>query len=487
MTKSELILLALDESQILRLMERALRAVDYDVAIVHDRGGLEKALDESSPALLLIGEVFHDQSGIEIAKEQLDRFPTLPILLYAEKDTTGVVKEVISAGLSGYLYPPLKTDDIVDSVKRSLARARHLGDWIRREVKKTTSSLEKRAEISESEKNRLESIIANIEDGVIVLDDRENILLMNRVARDAFSLDGADMTGKPVAGVSPNDDFQALLAKINDGGIKYYELNFDDGRVFNAQHTPIPGIGSAITMQDISYLKRLDQMKNDFVHTVSHDLRSPLTAVLGYAELVERVGPLNEQQTEFIHRVQGSVQSITALVNDLLDLGKLEAGFDSRRETVRVESVLEYSLGLLNSLVRKKNIRLTQEVAKELPPLRANPIRIRQMIDNLISNAIKYTPEEGEIRVSLQSEENQIILQVSDNGPGIPLAEQNLIFDKFYRATNVADNSRGTGLGLAIVKSIVDAHHGRVWVESKLNQGAAFFVVLPAFEPKENQ
>jgi PAS domain S-box-containing protein len=487
MEQRELILLAMNEPQIRQLMERALRAVDYDVAIVHDRTGLDKALEESSPALLLIGENFDSQSGIEIAAEQLDRFPTLPILLYAERDTTGIVKAVINAGLSGYLYPPLKTDDIVDSVKRSLARARHLGDWIRREVRKTTSSLEKRAEISEAEKHRLELIIAGIEDGVIVLDDHKKILLINRVAREAFALDGLDVVGQAVSDVISNNDFQALMARSEEGGVKYYELNFDDGRVFNAQYTPIPGIGSAITMQDISYLKRLDQMKNDFVHTVSHDLRSPLTAVLGYAELVERVGPLNEQQTEFVHRIQGSVQNITALVNDLLDLGRLEAGFDTRRETVQIESILEYSLGLLDSLVKKKNIRLVKKIAKEIPPLRANPIRIRQMIDNLIGNAIKYTPDEGEIDVSLRAEDHQIILQVSDNGPGIPLDEQTRIFEKFYRASNVSETSRGTGLGLAIVKSVVETHHGRVWVESKPDQGASFFVVLPAFEQQENQ
>ena len=487
MVMRELILLAMDESQILRLMERALRAVDYDVAIVHDRSGLEKALDESSPALLLIGETFQTLNGIEIAQQQLERFPTLPILLYAEKDTTGTVKAVVNAGLSGYLYPPLKTEDIVNSVKRSLARARHLGDWIRREVKKTTSSLEKRAEISEAETSRLESIIAHIGDGVIVLDDYRNVLLMNRVARELFLLEGLHITGKPVSDVISNSDFQALLVELDARGIKYYELNFDDGRIFNAQYTPIPGIGSAITMQDISYLKHLDQMKDDFVHTVSHDLRSPLTAVLGYTELVERVGPLNEQQTEYLHRIQGSVQNITTLVNDLLDLGRLEAGFDTRRETVQIESVLQYSLGLMDALVKKKNIHLTQAIAGNLPPLRANPIRIRQMIDNLIGNAIKYTPEEGEIRISLLAEDQQIILQVSDNGYGIPLDEQARIFDKFYRASNVPETSRGTGLGLAIVKSIVDAHHGRVWVESALDQGASFFVVLPAFEQKENQ
>lgn len=486
MSKHELILLALNDSSALQLMERALRAAEYEAAIVHDGKGLTRALDESSPSLLLISETFGGENGIEIAAAQLDRFPTLPILLFAEKDTTGTIKAVLRAGLSGYLYPPLKTDDIVEAVKRSLDRARHLGDWVRREVKRTTSSLEKRASISEAERARLESVIANIEDGVIVLDDEKKIILINRAACTAFGLELTDLTGKSIESLVSNDDLRVMLAKAEGSAVNYYEINFDDGRVFNAQHTPIPKIGSAITMQDITYLKRLDQMRSDFVHTVSHDLRSPLTAVIGYAELVERVGPLNEQQQEFIHRVKASVQNITALVNDLLDIGRLEAGFDARRELVQVESVLQYSIGLFESLIQKKNIHLYRNVANDLPPLRANPIRIRQMIDNLVSNAIKFAPERGEIRILLMAEDHQIIFQVTDNGPGIPREEQARVFDKFYRASNVADATKGTGLGLAIVKSIVDSYHGRVWVESVPEKGASFFVVLPAYDQKES-
>ncbi len=482
MANRELILLALDESQTLHLMERALQAVDYDVAIARDYDGLVRALDVSSPSLLLIGETFNNRNGIETAIGQLDRFPTLPILLYADKDTTGLAKAILAAGLSGYLYPPLKMDEIVAAVKKALARASHLGDWIRREVKRTTTSLEKRATISEAEQARLESIITSIEDGVIVLDDNLRIILANRVAREAFALGDGNIGGKPVTELISHPDFRAMLAKSVEGAVKYYEINFDDGRVFNAQHTFIPKIGSAITMQDITYLKRLDQMKNDFVHTVSHDLRSPLTAVLGYAELVERVGPLTDQQKDFLHRVQGSVQNITTLVNDLLDLGRLESGFDTRRESVQLENVLQYSLGLLDALVQKKDIHLKQEIAPSLPALRANPIRIRQMIDNLIGNAIKYAPEGGEIDVQISTTGSEIILRVTDNGPGIPRDEQSRIFDKFYRGSNVGD-TKGTGLGLAIVKSIVDSHHGRVWVESTLGQGASFCVVLPASEP----
>jgi two-component system NtrC family sensor kinase len=479
-----MILLALDDSPVLNLMERALRSVNYEVAIVHEQDALISVLDESSPALLLIGESFNGGNGLEMAKAQLARFPTLPILFYSEKDAPGTIKSVLTSGLSGYLHPPLKTDDIVAEVKRSLSRARSLGDWIRREVRQTTSSLEKRALISESEKERLESIIASIGDGVIVLDDEKKLILTNHIARDAFGLDKVKLTGKLIESVILNADLHALLSKTGEAAVKYYELNFDDGRVFNVQHTPIPGIGSAITMQDITYLKQLDLMKSEFVHTVSHDLRSPLTAVLGYAELVERVGPLNEQQKEFIRRIQGSVQNITSLINELLDLGRLEAGFDTRRESVQLESILEYSLGLLEPLLQQKDLHLNQKVAGKLSPLRANPIRIRQMIENLVGNAIKYAPEGGEINIRVREEDQQIIFEVKDTGPGIPLAEQAHIFEKFFRASNVA-GTKGSGLGLAIVKNVVDSYHGRVWVESAVGQGAAFFVVLPTFETKE--
>ena len=482
MTQRDLILLALDESQSLRLMERALQAVDYEVAIAQDREGLEKILDESSPALLLIAENFSGKNGIEIAEAELERFPTLPILLFAEMDTTGTIKAVLKAGLSGYLYPPLHTDDIVGAVDRSLARASHLGDWIRREVKRTTSSLEKRAQISESERDKLEAIIAHIEDGVIVLDHDRKILFMNRIARETFDV-STDSIGRPILHVIQNPDLQAFLLRSTESPIKYHELNFDDGRILNAQQTSIPHIGTAITIHDITYLKKLDQIKTEFVHTVSHDLRSPLTAVLGYTELVSRVGPLNEQQQEFLRRIQASVQSITTLINDLLDLGRLEAGFDSRRELVQLESVFQYSFEMLESLITQKNLRTEKNIASNLPALRANPIRIRQMLDNLLGNAVKYTPKDGTIRVRIHTEDRQLILEISDTGPGIPMDEQSRIFEKFYRASNVLENSKGSGLGLAIVKSIVESHQGRVWVESTLGYGSTFIVVLPVYEP----
>jgi len=480
--KKELILLALDPSPILDLMDRALHAAGFEVAIVHDAAGLNKSLQASNPALVLIGHQFAGEDGIVLAEGLLTRFPTLPIILYSDHDTTGIAKDVLKAGLSAYIHPPLRMAEIVAAVQRSLARARHLGDWLRREVKRTTASLVEKAEISETERSKLEAVIVNIQDGVIVLDEKQRILLLNRSIREIFNLGDELVSGRLLDEVVSNPDMGALLARSSESSIRYHEINFDDGRVFNAQYTPVPKIGSAITMQDISYLKELDRLKSDFVHTVSHDLRSPLTAVLGYTELVERTGPLNENQQEFLHCIQGSVQHITTLINDLLDLGRLEAGFDTRREIVQLEGILKYTLDMFEPHIQKKKIDLSADIGVNLQPLRANPIRIRQMLDNLIGNAIKYTPAGGNIDVSVSMQQRQIILEVTDSGPGIPPSEHNRVFEKFYRASNVADGASGSGLGLAIVKSIVDSHQGRVWVESVLGKGSSFFVVLPAQE-----
>jgi two-component system NtrC family sensor kinase len=199
-------------------------------------------------------------------------------------------------------------------------------------------------------------------------------------------------------------------------------------------------------------------------------------------ELIERTGPLNEAQHEFLGRLQASVQHMTGLVNELLDLGRLESGFDTRRETVHLDNVLEFSLNVFDNQIKKKNVHVATEIAGDLKPLRANPIRIRQMVDNLVGNAIKYTPTGGAVTLRLNMQESQIILRVADSGPGIPADEQSRIFEKFFRASNRPQNVEGTGLGLAIVKSIVESHQGRVWVESKVGIGSTFVVLLPTQE-----
>lgn len=488
MPRRDLILLVFDDENILQLMQRALHAASYETAVVSDRAVLEKIIQETIPALVMVDERFEGDTGVQIARNLIERFPTMPILIYATQESVALYKEIFRTGLSGCLCPPLRNDDITGAVERSLQRARNLGDWMRREIKRTTASLERRATMSESELKRYEYIFANIQDGVVIVDLEGHIQLINKAMEMAFDLSEKKLRGQLVSDVFSHPDMHSLLKRAETIPLKYHEINFDDGRIYNAQYTPLGDMGSVITMQDISYLKQLDRMKNEFVHTVSHDLRSPLTSVLGYTELIQRTGSLNGQQVEFLDRIRSSVESITLLVNDLLDLSRLEAGFDTRRELVHLENILRFALDTVGSQLRLKNIKLQTEVDESLPELRGNPIRLRQLLDNLIGNAVKYSPEGGAINILLKAEDSQIIFSISDEGSGIPQSEHVRIFEKFYRASNVPDNVGGSGLGLAIVKSIVEAHQGRIWVESVLDKGSTFVVVLPAHKtekPKE--
>ncbi|MFH1907613.1 MAG: ATP-binding protein [Chloroflexota bacterium] len=480
MPKSDLVLLALDNPDILPLFERALAAASYQVAIARDRAALDKILQETSPALLIISDIFKEDSGIDISAALLERMPTLPILLFVTQELPTTTKAALRVGISDTLNPPLRIDDIMRSVENSLKRAQRIGDWTRREVKRTTASLEKRV----NELQKLETIFNHIEDGVIILGKDHRILLLNPAVRRAFALGQNDISGKNILDVIEHPALDSLLNFASTNLHQYYEIGFEDGRVFNAQCTPIPDIGLAITMQEITYLKRIDQMKSDFVHAVSHDLRSPLTAILGYVELLDRVGPLNDQQREFVARVRVSVHNITTLVNDLLDLGRIEGGFEGQKEILRLDGILNYTLENLNNQILDKKQHIRVELPPNIPSLRGDPTHLRQMLDNLIGNSIKYTPDGGDIRVSVEVKEGQVILRVSDSGPGIPPADQPHIFEKFYRASNVVDNVQGSGLGLAIVKSIVDNYEGRIWVESVLGHGTTFTVVLPAYRPE---
>ncbi len=337
-------------------------------------------------------------------------------------------------------------------------------------------------ENTELEREKLETIVTRIGDGVIVVGDDLRVILANRAAVTAFEVADTEIVNQPVGQVFHHE---SLVEIFQDGQLEYpyrCELTLDDGRVLNAQLTKIPEVGQAVTMQDISHLKELDRIKSDFVNTVSHDLRSPLTAILGYVELIGRVGQVNEQQAKFIERVQVSVRNITSLINDLLELGRIESGFDARKEFVPMPMILQYSIDSLESSIMEKEHELIVDVPAQIDKVFGDPTRLRQLVDNLLSNAIRYTPKGGQIRVSLQSENNQVIFQVQDTGPGIPASDQPYIFDRFYRASNVEQDVPGSGLGLAIVKTVVENHQGRVWVDSTLGEGSTFTVVLPIAE-----
>ncbi|MGA9532615.1 MAG: ATP-binding protein [Anaerolineales bacterium] len=332
---------------------------------------------------------------------------------------------------------------------------------------------------TEAERRKLETVLTQTENGVIVVDPENRLLLINSAAQDAFGVNGDPLLGRSI--VEAIDD-PRLLALLRAPGstVRREDIESADGRIFNALRTPIEGVGLAIVLNDITHLKELDRIKSEFVTTVSHDLRSPLTAILGYVELIERAGQVNEQQQDFIRRVKISVQQITELVTDLLDLGRIESGVDTVHESTPISVLARYAVEGLRTSAEEKGVELDVDLSDGLPLISGDPIRLRQMIGNLLENGIKYTEPGGRVKIDAESEDDQVIIRVTDSGPGIPPADQPYLFDKFFRGSNAPDETPGTGLGLSIVKSIVDHHDGRIWVDSKIGQGTTFTVVLPA-------
>lgn len=335
-------------------------------------------------------------------------------------------------------------------------------------------------EAAQSHLRQLETILQGVEDGVLITDSDGRMILANQIARSLFGLGDAALAGKSFRETIANPELQFLFSRrqSKDSRSRRIEITLPDERIFSASVTPIEGVGYAIVMHDITHLKEMDRLKSEFVAAVSHDLRSPLTTILGYVDLMERAGPVTPQQKEFILRIQNSVGSITALVADLLDLGKIESGIDAHKEPVQINLMVRSALEATRSRSEDRRIQVKVTIQEDLPQLYGNPVRLRQMIANLLDNAVKYTPEGGTVTLTCQREEDQILLRISDTGIGIPPSEEPYIFNKFFRATNV-QNTTGTGLGLSIVKSVVDFHNGRIWVDSTLGTGTTFTIVLP--------
>jgi signal transduction histidine kinase len=248
-------------------------------------------------------------------------------------------------------------------------------------------------------------------------------------------------------------------------------------------------IGRVCILRDVTQLKEIDTLKSDFVSTVSHDLRSPLTLMRGYASMLEMAGELNDQQKNYAKMIMQGVDNMAKLVNNLLDLGRIDFGVGLQVESIPVLDIIERVTGSLQLQATQKKIPLGVEIPKDLPhAIEADQALLQQAIYNLVENALKYTPEGGVVTIHLQCAPESLTFAIQDSGIGIPKSDVPRLFEKFYRGTNrEALQQRGTGLGLAIVKSVAERHGGKVWVESELGEGSTFFLQIPLVQPKESQ
>ncbi|MGD9642257.1 MAG: ATP-binding protein [Elusimicrobiales bacterium] len=227
-------------------------------------------------------------------------------------------------------------------------------------------------------------------------------------------------------------------------------------------------------------LAQLNKMKDEFLATVSHELKTPLTTIKGFVSVIlsGEVGPLNEQQTNFLSVTDQSVNRLSSLINNLLDLSRLNGKVEMEFQKVDLAEMVRNSISTLLLKARENNVELVNE-AKELPNVKADTRWITQVIDNLVINAIKYAGRGAHVKVTGTDKGEAVVICVEDNGPGIPAEEQKLVFDKFYRGRTSLNQVPGTGLGLAISKSVVEKHGGKIWVESKPGKGCRFCFALP--------
>jgi len=247
--------------------------------------------------------------------------------------------------------------------------------------------------------------------------------------------------------------------------------------------------GVVMVLRDITSQKELEQMKSNFLSVVSHELRTPLHSIKGFVDIIlmGKTGEINDLQRDFLTTVQQSTSNLQRMIEDLLEFSRMEAGrIKLKPEMISVYGVAEKVVEQLAPLAQEGNLKLFNRVPEEIALIEADPMRIEQVLTNLISNAIKFTPANGAVSVLARDIGEQVQISVQDTGIGIPEAEQAKVFQRFYQVDSSATRSyRGTGLGLTICKFIVEYHHGRIWVESQEGQGSTFHFVLPKQLPKD--
>jgi PAS domain S-box-containing protein len=339
-------------------------------------------------------------------------------------------------------------------------------------------------------RQRLAAILASSPDPVLVTDYRNRLLLTNPASWQVLGLSAEPEGGRPVEEVIAYPELVKLLVSPDDEK-QSAEITLADGRVYLATVSPVMAdeqrMGRVCVMRDITHFKELDALKSDFVATVSHDLRSPLTMMSGYATMLEMVGELNEQQNGYMKKIIHSVETMTRLVNNLLNLGRLEAGVDLQLEMLPVHELVERVTASMQSKANQKHIQLSLEFPSQTVPLiEADPALLQQALQNLIENAIKYTDSGGSVKVSVYTRQNGMIFEVCDSGIGIAPVDQPRLFEKFYRgAQRESKKPHGSGLGLAIVKSIAQRHNGDIWVKSQLGKGSIFYLMIPLRQPSK--
>ncbi len=351
-----------------------------------------------------------------------------------------------------------------------------------------------------TEKHKTETIIRNIADGVIVTDPENKILVVNSVAEKWFDLNEKEVLYNPVEKFIDNKDLLELVTKVRNEGNHHDETveiiskpkKFRKEVILQAKSAQVVSnddslIGIVTIFRDVTKEKEIDRMKTELVSMVAHELRSPLTSIAGFSELLLDVSITKDQSQEYAEIILKESNRLGELINKFLDISRIEAGKSQLNKVpLHLGYLLENILELNIYQAEKKNIKVDCDVPQDLPLVNIDKEMIEEVILNLFSNAVKYSPKDTKIQIKVEKreEEDDLVIAVKDYGYGISKDSLPQIFNKFYRVT---DNDKvreidGSGLGLSLVKEIVEIHGGAVWVESALGKGSTFYFSLPMYD-----
>jgi two-component system, OmpR family, phosphate regulon sensor histidine kinase PhoR len=490
------ILIVDDEKAFRESSRRLLKGRGFDVITAeHGQAALE-ALAQAPVDVILLDLKMPVMGGDEFLARAHPLYPEIPVIVLTGHGTLNAAVECMKRGAYDFLSKPLDFEQLHLSIERALEKRQ-----LEQKAKKFQGDIVKSYLDLNTEKKRLETIINCMACGVMVTNRDLEIVLHNPTLFRMIGLSPNPGDAMRVREVIQDPSLIETLTKIQSHEVKEKEFVSQElvigEKVLRAISAPTLGpdrnvfwtvTGAVTVLEDITVFKELDKMKTDFVNMVAHELRSPLVSIrqIQSVLLEGMAGPLQEKQTDFVKRGIKKIDSLLDLINDLLNVARLEAGrLVQQPIRVDVSDILKEVVDLFEQRAREQRVTLTCACERPLP-VYADPSNIEKVLNNLISNAINYSPDGGRVEVSARTVGDHVEIRVTDTGVGIPLEEIPKIFEKFYRVKHPKTRSvTGTGLGLSLVKGIVEAYCGRIELESTPNQGTTFRVYLPLMERRE--
>ncbi|KRL03499.1 Signal transduction histidine kinase [Lactobacillus equicursoris DSM 19284 = JCM 14600 = CIP 110162] len=368
-----------------------------------------------------------------------------------------------------------------------------------------SARIEQTQEQSESERRRLDSVLSHMTDGVIATDRHGNVSIINQMAQDFLNIKADDAINKPISqilGLGEEYTSQDLISSQSDMQVTV-NGGTNDEMILHASFTLIKRVtgfvsGAVCVLHDVTEQIKNEDEQRQFVSNVSHELRTPLTSVRAYIEaLNEGAWKDPEIAPQFLQVTQDETERMIRMVNDLLVLSRMDRGTTKLElEWVNFTDFVSHLLNRFDMIVEhdqgeaqseSKQYVIKRDLGNQALWIEIDTDQMMRVIDNIMNNAIKYSPDGGTITVRLQQRQNQVLLSIADQGLGIPRKDLSKIFDRFYRADKARSRAQGgTGLGLAIAKEIVNAHGGKIWADSREGHGSTFYISLP-YEPMEEE